>query len=165
MTWSSNYVRTRNEIDQMFVRCHWTSFAIDCRGFVGVQTGIELGSDHAMVRARQRLRIKAAHLSNRPARGDTAKLKTKVLDKYLIKLQNRLEGLGLRWDDSPEDEWRRGHGSFLRLPRNNVPRRSEAGLIPPVAPQLRRDHFNWRCRLTRPRMNAGQQNHSLLLQT
>ncbi len=78
--WSSNYARTRNEIDQMFVRCRCTSFAKDCGGFVGVQTGIELGSDHAMVRARQRLRIKAAHLSNRPARGDTAELKTKALE-------------------------------------------------------------------------------------
>ncbi len=51
-----------NEIDHMLVRSRWASSAIDCRVFNVTQTVSEHGSDHAMVRARVRLRMKAARL-------------------------------------------------------------------------------------------------------
>ncbi len=49
------------------------SSVIDYWAYNRVPTGNEHGSDHAMVRARLRLRIKAARNSNRPAKPDTAK--------------------------------------------------------------------------------------------
>ncbi len=64
----------------MLVRSRWASSVIDCQAYNGAQTGSENGSDHAMVRARLRLRMKAARISNRPAKLDTAKLKTVMLE-------------------------------------------------------------------------------------
>ncbi len=45
----------------MLVRSRWASSVIDCRVCNGVQAGSEQGSDHAVVRVRVRLRMKAAH--------------------------------------------------------------------------------------------------------
>ncbi len=56
-----------------------------------------------MVRAR--LRMKAARISNRPAKLDTAKLKTMALEHLQLDLRNRFEVLRLEEDVSPEDEW------------------------------------------------------------
>ncbi len=77
---------------------------IDCRAYNAAQTGSEHVSDHAMVRARLRLRIKAARISNRPAKLDTAKFKTVALEHLRLDLRNRLEGLQLDEDACPEDE-------------------------------------------------------------
>ncbi len=54
-----------------------------------------------MVRARLLPRMKATRIPNRPAKFDTAKVKTAALD-----LRDRFEGLQLDEDASPEDEWR-----------------------------------------------------------
>ncbi len=59
-----------------------------------------------MVRARLRLRMKAARIPNRPAKLDTSKLKTAALEHLRLDLRNRFEGLQLEEDASPEDEWR-----------------------------------------------------------
>ncbi len=65
----------------------WASSVIDYRACNGAQTGSENGSDHAMVQAGLQLHMKAARISNRPAKLDT-KLKTVALN-----LQNRFVGL------------------------------------------------------------------------
>ncbi len=59
-----------------------------------------------MVPARVRLRMKAACLSNRPAKVDTAKLITTALENLRLELRNRFEGLQLDEGAYPEDEWR-----------------------------------------------------------
>ncbi len=59
-----------------------------------------------MVRARLCLRMKAARISNCPARLDTAKLKTFALEHLRLDLQNRFEGLQLDEDVFPEDYYR-----------------------------------------------------------
>ncbi len=79
---------------------------IDCWAYNGAQTGSEHGSDPAMVRARLRLRRKAAHVPNCPAKLDTAKLKTVALEHLQLDHRNRFEGLQFDEDASPEDEWR-----------------------------------------------------------
>ncbi len=73
---------------------------------MGLKTGREHGSDHAMVRARLRLRVKAARIPNRPAKFDTAKLKTATLEHLRLVLRNRFESLQLDEDIFPENEWR-----------------------------------------------------------
>ncbi len=93
VTWFSNDGRTGNQIDHMLVRSRLVSSVIDCRAYNGAQTDSEHGLDHAMVRAHLLLRMKAARISNRPAKLYTSKLKT-------------VEGLQLNEDASPEDEWR-----------------------------------------------------------
>ncbi len=52
---------------------------IGCRANNGAETVSEHGSDHAMVRARLRLRMKADRFSNHPAKLDTAEMKTMAL--------------------------------------------------------------------------------------
>ncbi len=86
----------------MLVRSRRTSSVIDCRAYNGAQTGNEHGSDHAMVRARLRPRMKAAGISNRPAKLDTAKVKTVALVHIRLDLRNRFEGLQLDEEASPE---------------------------------------------------------------
>ncbi len=83
---------TLKQIDHMQVRSRWASSVIDCRAYNGAQSGSEHGSDHAMVRARLRPRMKAARTSNRPAKLDTAKLKTVALEHLGLDLRNRFEG-------------------------------------------------------------------------
>ncbi len=50
--------------------------------------------------------MKAAHISNRPAKLDKAKLKTAAMEHTRLDLRNRFESLQLVEDASPEDEWR-----------------------------------------------------------
>ncbi len=86
----------------MLVRSHWASSVIGCWAYNVAQTGSEHGSDHAMARARLRLRMKAARISNRRAKLNTVKVKTVALR---LDLRNRFEGLQLNKDASPKDKW------------------------------------------------------------
>ncbi len=70
---------------------------------MGLQHFSKHGSDHAMVRARLRLRMKVTRISNCPARLNTAKLKKIALEHLRLDLQNRLEGLHVDEDASPEE--------------------------------------------------------------
>ncbi len=96
---------------------------IDCRAYSGAQIGSEHGPDNAMVRARVRLRIKAALISNLPAKFVTAKLKTVALEHLRLDVRNHFEGFVLEEDVSPEDEWqsqRRDRKHFPGIPRKNA---------------------------------------------
>ncbi len=72
VTWFSGDGRTRNHIDHMLVWSRWASSVINCRAYIGAQTGSEHGSDHAMARARLRLHMTAARIPNHPAKLDTS---------------------------------------------------------------------------------------------
>ncbi len=50
--------------------------------------------------------MRAARISNRPTKLDTAKMKTVALENLRLDLRNRFEGLQLNEDTSTEDEWR-----------------------------------------------------------
>ncbi len=64
-----------------------------------------------------RLRMKAARISNRPAKLETLKLKTVPLEQFRLDLRNRFEGLQLDEDASPEDEWRELKDAFANASR------------------------------------------------
>ncbi len=82
VTWFSNDGRTSDQIGHMLVRSRWASSVVGCRAY----TCSEHGSDYAMVCARIRLRMKAAPIPNRPAKLDTAKLKTVALEHLRLDL-------------------------------------------------------------------------------
>ncbi len=103
MTWSNNDRRTRIQINHMLVRSHWASSMINSRD----QISSEHGSDHAVFRTRLRLHLKAARLSNRPDKLNSARLKTAVLGDLRLELRNHFEDLGVEGDASLEYEWRR----------------------------------------------------------
>ncbi len=75
--------------ERVMARSHWASSVVGCHPYNGAQTGSQRGSDHAMVRDRMSLRIKAAHFSNRPAKLETAKLKTMALEHLRLDPRNR----------------------------------------------------------------------------
>ncbi len=83
----------------MLVRSRWASSVGDCRIYIEAQTGNEHAPDHAIVRARVRLRIKANLLSNHPA-----KLKSSRLENLRLELRNRVEGFELDVDPSLDDK-------------------------------------------------------------
>ncbi len=117
VTWFSKDGRTRNQINHMLVRSRWASSVIDYWAYNGAQTGSEHGTDHAMVRARLRLHTKAARISNRPAKFDTAKLKTVKLEHLRLDLWSRFEGLQL-----DEDAPRRTNGESSKTWSQTLPR-------------------------------------------
>ncbi len=55
--------------------------------------------------------MKAARISNYPAKLDTAKLKKAALEHLRLDLRNRFKGLQVDKDASPEDEWRELKGA------------------------------------------------------
>ncbi len=67
--------------------------------------GLKHGSNHTILRSRLRLRMKATYISNRPAKLDTAQLKTVALQHLRLDQRNRFEGLQLDENTLPENEW------------------------------------------------------------
>ncbi len=74
VTWVSNDRRTSNQINLMLVRPRWASSVIDCQVYNEAQADSGHDSNHAMLRTCLRLHMKAARISNRPAKLDTEKL-------------------------------------------------------------------------------------------
>ncbi len=60
----------------MLVRARWASFVLDCRSYRGADTGGAHNTDHALVRASGRLRLKANRQCQRPLRIDATKIRT-----------------------------------------------------------------------------------------
>ncbi len=105
MTWYSNDQRTRNQIDYVLVRARWASSVLDCRSYRGADTGSANNSDHVLLRAAVRLRLKVNHSCQRPDRFDVSKLKTAAGAAFRIELRNRFEALRDIVDPDPETEW------------------------------------------------------------
>ena len=105
VTWKSNDGRTENQIDYLLVRSRWASSVLDCRAYWGADTGSANGSDHALVRATVRIRLKASQEQPRPSLFDVSKLKTAAGDAFSLELRNRfsalestLQSVELEWD-------------------------------------------------------------------
>ncbi len=93
-TWYSNDQRTKNQIDYVLVRARWASSVLDCRSYRGADTGSANNSDHVLLRAAVRLRLKANHACQRSDRFDVSKLKTAAGPAFQIELRNRFEARG-----------------------------------------------------------------------
>ncbi len=93
VTWYSNDQRTRNQIDYVLVRARWASSFMDCRAYKGAVTSSLNNSDHALLRAAFRIRLKAHRPRPIPARFDVSKLKTSAADAFKLELRNRFADL------------------------------------------------------------------------
>ncbi len=89
----SNDGRTRNQIDHVLVRARWASSVLDCRSYRGEDTGSAHNTDHALVHASIRLRLKANRQCQRPLRIDTTKIRTAAGHGFRHQLQNRFAQL------------------------------------------------------------------------
>lgn len=109
VTWYSNDGVTTNQIDHILVKARWASSVLDCHAYRGAETGSEHGSDHVLVRAKMRLRLKVNKNSSLAPRFDVAKLKCRgIQDAFRLQLSNRFNGLeALQTDSAPaEAVWR-----------------------------------------------------------
>ncbi len=105
VTWYSNGQTTRNQIDFVLVRARWTSSVLDCRRYRGTDTGSANNSDHVLLHAMVRLRLKVNHACQRLDRFDVSKLKTAVGAAFQIELRTRFEALSGIVGLDPETEW------------------------------------------------------------
>jgi len=74
ITWYSNDVVTKHQLDHMLIRSRWASCILDCRPYRGAETGQEHGSDHTIVRAKLRFRLKDSRPKPLPPMLDISKL-------------------------------------------------------------------------------------------
>ena len=105
VTWRSNDGRTANQIDYILVKSRWANSVMDSRAYRGAVTGSEYGSDHTLVRATLRLRLKATPPPIRQKRIDVSQLKLGCGNGFRLELQNRFEMLSKEVEDDPELEW------------------------------------------------------------
>ena len=100
-TWYSNDGRTRKMIDYIIVNQRWRSSVTNCRTYRCAEIG---NTDHRLVAANFRLRLKAQPTERRQPKLDTQKLKTEEFrQKYLVEVQNRFECLNTLVD--PDTFW------------------------------------------------------------
>ncbi|CAE1285041.1 Craniofacial development protein 2 [Acanthosepion pharaonis] len=78
VTWRSNDGRTSNQIDYILVRARWVSSVLDSRAYWVADTGSAHGSDHTLVRASLRLRLRARISTKILKRMNVANLKLRA---------------------------------------------------------------------------------------
>ena len=100
LTWRSNDRRTINQIDHLAINGKWRSSLLDVRA----HRGADMSSDHYMIIAKIRLKLKAPKKEDKMIkRFDTTKLKTpEILQEFKIELRNRYQVLQLLEDGSGE---------------------------------------------------------------
>lgn len=104
-TWYSNDGRTSSQIDYIMVRSRWSCCVLDSRVFRGAETGNLNGSDHMLVRAKLRLRLKSLDKLQPVKKLDVGKLRCgATAAKFQVELSNRFEGLPLLDRESPPEE-------------------------------------------------------------
>ncbi|XP_019618826.1 PREDICTED: uncharacterized protein LOC109465826 [Branchiostoma belcheri] len=100
-TWRSPNGTTQNEIDYVCINQRWRSSLLDVRVF----RGADVGSDHHLLGARVRLRLKKLTVQKKVKPYAAEKLKDpEVSQQYKLELQNRFQ---LLQDMGPdlEDQW------------------------------------------------------------
>lgn len=94
LTWYSNDGKTANQIDYILVRSRWMSSVIDSRSYRGAEAGNNGGSDHTLVRAKLKLRLKARQRRLPTKRLDTAPLKdTACCNALSMTINQKLEAV------------------------------------------------------------------------
>ncbi|XP_078619529.1 uncharacterized protein LOC144886675 [Branchiostoma floridae x Branchiostoma japonicum] len=100
-TWRSPDGTTNNEIDYICINQRWKSALLDIR----VYRGADVGSDHHLLGAKMKLRLKKLAVKKKMKPFATDKLKDPMMsEKYQLKLQNRFQVLQEMGQDV-ETQW------------------------------------------------------------
>ena len=108
-TWTSPDKNTVNQIDHLAINNKWRSSLNDVR----TQRGADINSDHFLVIAKIRLKLKKANhtTSEKPRKFDTSKLRRpEIKEEFKMELNNRFEILGNLAEDEDnviEAKWTR----------------------------------------------------------
>lgn len=119
VTWYSNDGRTTNQIDYILARSRWASSVLDARAYHGADTGGKCGSDHVLVRATLRIRLKVNRPTKRSTRVDVAKLKLDAGKNFQVEVQNRFAQLQPA-SNEPEQEWRELKSTIAAAARSHL---------------------------------------------
>ena len=95
-TWTSPDGQYRNQIDYILCSQRWRSSIQSAK----TRPGADCGSDHELLIAKFRLKLKKVGKTTRPCRYDLKQ----VLYVYTVEVTNRLKGLDLI-DRVPEEVW------------------------------------------------------------
>ena len=95
-TWTSPDGRHRNQIDYILCSQRWRSSIQSAK----TRPGADCGSDHALLIAKLRLKLKKVGKSTRPFRYDL----NQILNDYIVEVTHRFKGLDLI-DRVPDGLW------------------------------------------------------------
>ncbi|XP_066301877.1 craniofacial development protein 2-like [Branchiostoma lanceolatum] len=90
-TWYSPDGRTRKAIDHILISSRWKSFVTNCRVYRGAQLG---NTDHRLLIAHMRLKLKADPSTKRQVRLDSTRLKDpQIQETFKCAITNRYNAL------------------------------------------------------------------------
>ena len=97
--WTSPDGRHRNQIDYILYSQRWRSSIVS-----KTRLGADCGSDHELLNAKFRLKLKKVEKTTRPFRHDI----NQILYDYTVEVRNRFKGLDLI-DREPDELWMEVH--------------------------------------------------------
>ena len=116
-TWTSPDGQHRNQIDYIFCRQRWRSSIQSAK----TRPGADCGSDHELLIAKFRLKLKKVGKTTRPFRCDL----NQIPCDYTVEVTNRFKGLDLI-DRMPEELWTEVRDIVLEVVIRTSPRKRNA---------------------------------------
>ena len=110
-TWTSPDQRTRNQIDYILISQRWNRCVTNSRAY----PGFDCGSDHNLVAADVRLRIRRSNVKVNKLTFNLNKLRQEAVEnQYTIAIRNRFSTLKILEEErSTEDMWQLGKEAIL----------------------------------------------------
>ena len=99
-TWTSPHDKHRNQIDYILCSQRWRSSIQSAK----TRPGADCGSDHELLTAKFRLKLKKVGKTTRPSRYDL----NQIPYDYIVEMRNRFKGLDLI-DREPDELWTEVH--------------------------------------------------------
>ena len=115
-TWTSPDIQHQHQIDYILCSQRWRSSIQSSK----TRPGADCGSDHELLVAKFRLKLKEAEKTTRPFRYDL----NQIPYDYSVKVTNRFKGLDLT-DKVPEELWIEVHGIVQELVIKTIPKKKK----------------------------------------
>ena len=116
--WTSPEVQCQNQIDYILCSQRWRSSIRSAK----TRPGADCGSDHGLLIAKFRLKLKKAGTTSRPFRYDL----NQIPSDYTVEVRNRFKGLDLI-DRMPEELWTEVHDLVHETVIKTIPKKMQKG--------------------------------------
>lgn len=121
-TWISPDKRTKNQIDYIMINRRWRRSVIDARTY----RGADVNSDHVLLRAKIKLKLRATKKTNTRRKFAVHKLKQpEVINEFTLKLRNRFSALETEDQTIPE-KWNNITTAFISAAEETIGYRKNA---------------------------------------
>ena len=115
-TWTSPDGQHQNQIGYILCSQRWRSSIQSAK----TRLGADCGSDHELLIAKFRLKLKRLGITTRPFRYDL----NKIPDDYTVEVRNRFKGLDLR-DRVPDELWMEVHDIVQEAGIKTIPQKKK----------------------------------------